>query len=188
MKPHLTFPFGPTTERRFSFSFQVSKMSYTVRLLVLRVRDIRWGYTVRLPVSGIRDIRWVLQCVYQRWHFGAESNSESDSFSSDFMVKFCVQNFNLQAFFYSAQHLYEKREGAGAGSGPLNNGSGSGRLKDMRIRIPNNGVYSIKVQRPTVIMIIVTNVWRLDRHWSAPLCTNQIRSSRTMLRFEDNMS
>jgi hypothetical protein len=31
--------------------------------------------------------------------------------------------------FHSAQHLYEKTEGPGSGSIPLNNGSGSGRSK-----------------------------------------------------------
>ncbi len=41
------------------------------------------------------------------------------------------KNFILQALFQSAQHLYEKREG----SRSLTNGSG--RPKNMRIRIPN---------------------------------------------------
>jgi hypothetical protein len=41
--------------------------------------------------------------------------------------------------FQSAQHLYEKREGSGARSIPLTNGSGSMRPENMRvrIRIPN---------------------------------------------------
>jgi hypothetical protein len=52
----------------------------------------------------------------------------------------------MHALFQSPQHIYEKREGAGAGSKsvPLMNGSGSGRPKNMRIlrirfliRIPN---------------------------------------------------
>jgi hypothetical protein len=43
----------------------------------------------------------------------------------------------LQAIFQSAQHLYEKREGSGAESVPLTNEFGSGRPKNMRIRIPN---------------------------------------------------
>ncbi len=45
----------------------------------------------------------------------------------------------LLALFQSAQHLYEKSEGAGSGSIPLTNGSGSGsgRPKNIRIRIPN---------------------------------------------------
>ncbi len=49
--------------------------------------------------------------------------------------KMLSQNFILQASFQSAQHIYEKREGFGAGSGsvPLTNGSGSGRPKNMRI-------------------------------------------------------
>ena len=39
--------------------------------------------------------------------------------------------FILQALFQSAQHLNEKREGSGSGAGsiPLTNESGSGRLK-----------------------------------------------------------
>jgi hypothetical protein len=58
-----------------------------------------------------------------------------------FFAKILCQNFILQALFQAAQHLYEKREGSGAVSGsiPLINGSGSGsgRPKNMRIRIPN---------------------------------------------------
>ncbi len=41
--------------------------------------------------------------------------------------------FILQSLFQSAQHIYLKKEGSGAGSVPLTNGSGSGRLKNMRI-------------------------------------------------------
>ncbi len=41
----------------------------------------------------------------------------------------------MQALFQSAQHLNEKREGSE--SIPLTNGFGSGRPKNMRIRIPN---------------------------------------------------
>jgi hypothetical protein len=53
--------------------------------------------------------------------------------------------FILHGLFQSAQHLYEKREGSGAGSGsiPLTNGFGSGRPENMgilRIRIPNTAV------------------------------------------------
>jgi hypothetical protein len=44
---------------------------------------------------------------------------------------FC-KNFILQALFQSAQHIYEKRKGSGSGFVPLNNGSGSGRPKNMR--------------------------------------------------------
>ncbi len=67
-----------------------------------------------------------------------------------FFAKVLCYNFILQALFQSAQHIYEKREGSG--SGPLTNGSGSGRPKNMRgskqerilwiqfgIRIPNTG-------------------------------------------------
>jgi hypothetical protein len=45
----------------------------------------------------------------------------------------------LHALFQSVQHLYEKREGSGSGAGfvPLTNGPGSGRPKNMWIRIPN---------------------------------------------------
>ncbi len=39
----------------------------------------------------------------------------------------------MQALFQSAQHIYEKREWSG--SAPLTTGSGSGRPKNMRIRI-----------------------------------------------------
>jgi hypothetical protein len=49
-----------------------------------------------------------------------------------------VVNFILQALFQSAHHLYEKREGFG--SIPLTNGSGSGRPKNMLIRIPNTAL------------------------------------------------
>jgi hypothetical protein len=43
----------------------------------------------------------------------------------DYLLKF-VLNFILQALFQSDQHIYEKREGSGAGSVPLTNGPGSG--------------------------------------------------------------
>jgi hypothetical protein len=52
--------------------------------------------------------------------------------SSVLKIKFFANIFLL---FLSAQHLYEKREGSGAGSLPLANGSGSGRPKNMRIWI-----------------------------------------------------
>jgi hypothetical protein len=38
----------------------------------------------------------------------------------------------LKALFQSAEHLYEKKKGSGSEAG-----SGSGRLKIIRIRIPN---------------------------------------------------
>jgi hypothetical protein len=51
----------------------------------------------------------------------------------NFLLKFCIKIL----FFQSAQHLYEKREGSGAGSRfgsvPLTNGSGSWRPKNMQI-------------------------------------------------------
>ncbi len=54
-------------------------------------------------------------------------------------VTFWVKILFWQAIFQSAQHIYGKREGSGAGSKsiPLTSGSGSGRLKNMRIQIPN---------------------------------------------------
>jgi hypothetical protein len=52
----------------------------------------------------------------------------------NFLLKFSVKiKVILQALFQSAQHIYEKREGSGARSAPLTNGSGSGRPKNMRI-------------------------------------------------------
>ncbi len=56
-------------------------------------------------------------------------------------------NFILQALFQSAQHIYKKREGSGARSVPLTNGSESGRPKNMRIlriRIPNTSLIKKK--------------------------------------------
>jgi hypothetical protein len=64
------------------------------------------------------------------------------------MQKLLCENVILQALFQSAQHIYEKREGSGAGSGSvrLSNGSVSGsiRPKNMRIRsrIPNTAINS----------------------------------------------
>jgi hypothetical protein len=57
----------------------------------------------------------------------------------------------LQALFQSAQHIYEKREGSGAGSVPLTYGSRSGRPKKLRIlririRIPNTVYKSEKTR------------------------------------------
>ncbi len=43
-----------------------------------------------------------------------------------FFVKILCENPILQAFFQSAQHLYEKKEGSGSGAVPQTNGSGSG--------------------------------------------------------------
>jgi hypothetical protein len=45
----------------------------------------------------------------------------------------------LQALFQSTQYICEIREGSGAESVPLTNGSGSGRPINIRIRIPNTG-------------------------------------------------
>jgi hypothetical protein len=59
----------------------------------------------------------------------------------NFMLKFYVKNFILQALFQSAQHICEKREGSGGGAGTLTNGTGSRRSKNMRIRIPNTGSF-----------------------------------------------
>jgi hypothetical protein len=67
---------------------------------------------------------------------------------SNFLLKFCVKMIIFRELFQSAQHIYEKREGSGAGSGsaPVTNltGSGSRRPKNMwilRIRIPNTGLW-----------------------------------------------
>ncbi len=56
------------------------------------------------------------------------------------LLKFCVNILFCKHTFQAAQHLYEKREGSGAGSVPLTSVSGSGRFINMRIlriRIPN---------------------------------------------------
>ncbi len=50
-----------------------------------------------------------------------------------FFAKILCWHFILQALFQSAQHLYEKREGSGSRSIPLTNGSG--RPKNIRIRV-----------------------------------------------------
>ncbi len=52
-----------------------------------------------------------------------------------FFAKILFKILLCQNLFQSAQHLYEKREGSGPI--PLTSGSGSGRPKNMRIRIPN---------------------------------------------------
>ncbi len=46
---------------------------------------------------------------------------------------FLLKSLCLNVILQSAQHIYEKKEGYGAGSVPLTNGSGSGRPKNMRI-------------------------------------------------------
>jgi hypothetical protein len=50
-----------------------------------------------------------------------------------FLNTFFCLNVILQSLFQFAQHIYEKREGSGAGSATLTNGSGSGRPKNKRI-------------------------------------------------------
>ncbi len=48
----------------------------------------------------------------------------------------------MQALFLSAQHIYEKREGSGAGSVPLINGSRRPKnIRILRIRIPKTGSF-----------------------------------------------
>jgi hypothetical protein len=58
------------------------------------------------------------------------TGTSSSVLEINFLLKFCVKNIVLQALFQSAQHIYEKWEGSG---------SGSGRPQNMRIRIPNTG-------------------------------------------------
>jgi hypothetical protein len=63
-------------------------------------------------------------------------NLPAGTLSSVLKIKFFAKKKILKASYQSAQHLYGKREGSGAGSGsiPLTNGSGSGRPKNMWIR------------------------------------------------------
>jgi hypothetical protein len=60
-----------------------------------------------------------------------------------FFAKISVKILFSKHYFsrQSAQHIYEEREGSGAGSVALTNGSGSrsGRPKNMRIRISTTG-------------------------------------------------
>ncbi len=70
-------------------------------------------------------------------HFFSLNNMHTGTSSSvleiNFLLKFCVKNIVLQALFQSAQHIYEKREGSGAGSGtaPLTNGKTSWRYPSL---------------------------------------------------------
>jgi hypothetical protein len=104
--------------------------------------------------SDFKDVKkyffykyFVLITYPQAHHFRLKIN---------FLLKIFCEIYIFQAFFHSAQHIYEKREGSGAGSGsiPLTVGSGSGRPKTMqiriqfRIRIPNTG------QRPNIFVIL----------------------------------
>jgi hypothetical protein len=51
----------------------------------------------------------------------------------------------LQALFQSAQHLYlTKKEGSGSEFIHLTKGCGSGKPKNIRIRIPNTGQQCFK--------------------------------------------
>ncbi len=71
------------------------------------------------------------------------------SLLSTALKKSFVLNFILQVLFQSAQHIYEKREGSGSGAVPLTNGSG--RHKNIRIRIPNTALlipWSTHTQNP----------------------------------------
>ncbi len=52
-----------------------------------------------------------------------------------FFAKILCSHFILQALFQSAQHLYVKKKGSGAGSIPLTNRSGSGSRSGSPIRI-----------------------------------------------------
>ncbi len=60
----------------------------------------------------------------------------------NFLLKVCVKILFCWHYFSPLNTFMRKREGSGAGSAPLTNGSGSGRSKNMRIlriwiRIPN---------------------------------------------------
>ncbi len=79
--------------------------------------------------------------------------------------------FYLQALFQSAQHLYEKREGSG--SIPLTNGSGgSGRPKNIRIRIPNN---AFKYKFAKNIQALVADQWYPVKYCVSDLPDSQYR-------------
>jgi hypothetical protein len=72
--------------------------------------------------------------------------------------KFCYKNFILQSLFQSAQHFYEKRRGPGSGSVLVTNGSGcgSGRPKNIRIRIWNI------IQKVTCILFAIGILQKAD--------------------------
>jgi hypothetical protein len=82
----------------------------------------------------------------------------------------------LQAIFLSAQHIYEKREGSGSGtrSIPLTHGSGSGRPKNMWIRIrfriciPNTANKENILLLPVArLMLLVTVEFQMKLMFSA---------------------
>jgi hypothetical protein len=109
--------------------------------------NIFWRAEVYWPlhcsVLGIRDI---LVHIRIQLLSSVTTGTLSSVLKINFM-KNCVLKFYFASItvFKSAQHIYEKTEGSGVGSGsvPLTNGSGSGRPKNMwirfriRIRIPN---------------------------------------------------
>ncbi len=102
---------------------------------VLGIRDILLRIRIRSPgfLSPANGSDSFLQCL--------EGGKKIHFFHIFFISYQQAPYFYLQALFQSAQHLYEKRERSGTGSGsiPLTKGSGSGRPKNMQIRIPNTG-------------------------------------------------
>jgi hypothetical protein len=70
----------------------------------------------------------------------------------NFLPKFCVKHFIVQALFQSAQHLCEKRVGSGSGFVPLTNRSGRPEnMRALRIQIPNTGTIYNKYGTGTII-------------------------------------
>ncbi len=91
---------------------------------------------------------------------------------------------NLQAhYLHPLKHLYEKREGSDSESGPLTNGSGSGRPKIMRIRIPNTSDVG---DMPDMVVETYTSI-RLSCHlvriyfFVAVICLTNISFYRTVI-------
>ncbi len=61
-----------------------------------------------------------------------------------FLRKFFEKFLFCKHYFSPRNTFMRKREGFGAGSAPLTNGSWSGWSKNMGIRIPNTGLESVK--------------------------------------------
>jgi hypothetical protein len=98
-------------------------------------KRIQTQLRIRLLSSVTLKRKWKEKMFFHTFSYKFSTGTLSSVLKIKLFAKLLCSNFILQAFFQSAQHLYEKREGSG--SSPLTNGSRSWRPKNIRIQIHN---------------------------------------------------